>query len=71
VKFTCSFCGKEVNPAGHDVFQKVEAWQRPGRGVSGKSGSSLVLRQTVEEFACVQCIVRAQLPTDPNQTTLI
>ena len=66
--FTCSICGEPI--PNHQFFQKVEGWERPGRGMNDRSGSSLVLRKKLPEIACSTCIVTMQNGLHREQLTL-
>ena len=48
-----------------------KAGRRPGKGIHGQSGSSLVLREHVPEFACQDCIIRLQYGVAVEQGTLL
>lgn len=67
----CFYCGRELDPHGPDAYQRVNAWQRPGRGISGRSGSSLVLRETAEVFACSVCVSSRLAGVHTGQTSLL
>lgn len=53
------------------VYRGVRGWEEPGRGVGGKSGSSLVLREPSGEVACVECVTRLKLGFNANQESLV
>ena len=65
----CKLCGTPVTPS--TAHTRVEAWERPGKGAGGQSGSSLVLRRRLEEFACVACITRLQAGLVEGQEALL
>ena len=44
-----------------DAYQRVTGWERPHHHGSAKSGSSLVLRERLQEFACGMCIARLRV----------
>lgn len=58
-------------PAGDPWYGEVRAWEKPGRGVSGQSGSSLVLREPTGRVACSKCITRLQNGLSPDQEPLV
>ena len=67
----CFYCGTEIDPTG-DYFQFVTGWEKPGRGLNSRSGSSLVLRQRIpDEVACVGCITQLQNGVHLAQETLL
>lgn len=51
-------------------FQRVVAWEKPGRGLHDRSGSSLVLREALPVFACGICVARHQAGLDVRQMSL-
>lgn len=57
----CEICGKPCNPASS--YQRVVGWEKPDRGISGRSGSSLVLREHVQEFAHPVCVAEQRAGT--------
>jgi hypothetical protein len=67
----CFFCGEEIDPNG-SYYPHVRGWERPGRGISSRSGSSLVLRERVrDEVACVDCITKLLNGVNPTQPELL
>jgi hypothetical protein len=68
-KLVCKFCGTAVTPK--TAYQLVQGWERPGKGKYGQSGSSLVLREHLQEFACVGCITRLQQGFNTEQQSLL
>lgn len=67
---TCSICHQDIE-AHRLAYRKVVGWERPGRGVNAKSGSSIVLRNATDELAHPECIVRLQNGVNANQETLV
>jgi hypothetical protein len=67
----CNFCKFEVDPQ-QPHYRKVVGWERPGRGVSDRSGSSIVMRQPVPDVvACVGCVTKLQNGVSVEQESLI
>lgn len=66
----CHFCGSEIRDE-RGSYRRVVGWEKPGRGASGISGSSLVLRETTHELACPECIVRLQRGLNVAQESLV
>lgn len=64
---TCSMCGAPLSP--WQAYQRVRGWEKP-RQRRG-SGSSIVLREKVEEFACGACISQLQAGAQVRQETLL
>lgn len=52
----CDICKDSLDPG--NAYQRVCGWEQPGRGAGGRSGSSLVLRERQQEWACQKCITR-------------
>lgn len=53
----CQFCDELIEDTAK-AYLAVVAWERPGRGVGGQSGSSLVLRERTGQLAHDTCIAR-------------
>ena len=53
----CDLCGEEITST-KQMYREVAGWERPGRGPSGSSGSSLVARKPTGRIACNLCITR-------------
>jgi hypothetical protein len=66
----CALCGQPIEHTA-DAYRRVVGWERPGRGSSGVSGSSLVLREALDEFACGACITRLRAGLNVAQETLV
>lgn len=66
----CAFCKRDIPDDDRNVFQEVTGWQRPGRGASGLTGSSIVLRQVAPGVAHATCIQRARMGLHPQQDPL-
>lgn len=69
---TCSLCGRPIETPEEQrrAYRQVVGWERPGRGASGKSGSSLVLRAYTAAVAHESCIVRKKEGFAIDQSTL-
>ena len=61
----CSICKMPVQP--RDAYQRVTGWEKPGHTTAG--GSSIVLRERVQEWACAECITRLRYP--PPQARIV
>lgn len=66
----CKLCGEPLERVA-DAYRLVTGWERPGRGIHDKSGSSLVLREATGDFAHATCVVRAQQGLSVNQEALL
>lgn len=58
VILSCCKCGRELEPPADRHYAQVTGWERPGRGLHSRSGSSLVLRQRTGQIACAMCIAK-------------
>jgi hypothetical protein len=67
----CAFCQVEIPEERRDIYRETMGWARPGKGVGGKSGSSLVLRRDTGAVAHATCIERAKLGLHPHQSSLL
>lgn len=67
---TCKFCGKPIEEPS-SAYREVAGWERPGRGVSGVSGSSLVLRKTTGPMAHADCVTRRLAGINVDQGALL
>ena len=67
---TCAKCGRELPPPVDRHYVEVSGWEKPGRGLHGRSGSSLVLRGPTGRIACAGCITAEQYGVTPAQMTL-
>ena len=67
----CALCGGELLTSGERIYRKVEGWERPGKGSTGRSGSSLVLREPLDEYAHSTCIEKKRLGVQPTQPSLL
>ena len=67
---TCSLCGKPVDPASKQTYRRVQGWEKRSLSSSRRSGSDIVLREQVGEFACGVCIERAKSGLAPSQEAL-
>lgn len=67
----CAECGQPVNPAAQGVFQRVQGWESKATGASRKSGSDIVCREQLQEFAHNHCVQRRKLGLSPQQESMI
>ena len=64
----CCLCEHKIDPK--DIYwPKIAGFARP-KALSGKSGSSLVLRKVTGEVACNPCISATLHGISPRQGTL-
>jgi hypothetical protein len=52
------------------TYFEVRGWEKPGKGLGGQSGSSLVLRERTGQAACGRCVTRLQQGLSPHQEAL-
>ena len=62
----CDICKMPLHPGA--AYQRVSAWEKPAS--AHKGGSSLVLRERLQEWACPTCITRLRTGATPGQTQL-
>lgn len=62
----CSFCERDLE--GETVYQHVSGWER-WRDEGGTN--ALALRQTEQDFACMDCIESFKRGVDPTQQTTL
>jgi hypothetical protein len=67
----CSFCLQPVDPAARTTYRRVEGWERKALADSRRSGSDIVLRQPLDEYACPVCISRIQAGLSIAQEALL
>lgn len=67
----CSLCGLPVDPRDPQTHRRIQGWERKSQGASRKSGSDIVLREQLPEFACFSCIFRLQQGISVGQESLL
>jgi hypothetical protein len=67
----CALCGTGINPTAQGVGQKVTGWEVKAIAASRKSGSDIIGRQQVPEFACPSCIRCVKLGLNPGQGSMV
>jgi hypothetical protein len=70
VTVLCSLCGKPI-PEGIRPYRGVHGWERKALAESRRGGSDIVARQSLDEYACDQCIRRLQAGIAPTQESLL
>lgn len=69
--FSCSLCGNEILEAERRLMHKqIVGWEKPGRGASGKSGSSIVVRQYTGAVAHADCVDKKKRGVPIKQNSL-
>lgn len=66
----CAICTKPLESI-RDAYCEVKGWERPGRGINDRSGSSLVLREKTGAFAHADCVARTQHQVSVRQEVLL
>jgi hypothetical protein len=56
----CALCREPLDPRDWGVYRRVTGWERKGIGNSRRSGSDIVLREPLDEFAHPYCVDRAR-----------
>jgi hypothetical protein len=67
----CALCNQLVNPTDPSTHQRVIGWERRATAASRKSGSDIVCREQLQEFAHNHCIQRRKLGLSPQQESMI
>jgi hypothetical protein len=66
----CALCNQEVDPTSRTSLQRVIAWERRALSASRKSGSDIVLRERLDEFAHGHCIELARSGVSTSQESM-
>jgi hypothetical protein len=66
----CALCSEPILDP-RKAYRRIVGWERPGRGIHDRSGSSLVLREPVEGLAHPECIVAEQNRVNVAQGALV
>lgn len=67
----CALCGTAVNPLDPNTHQRVIGWERRATASSRKSGSDIVCREQLQEFAHGFCVRREKYGLNPKQESMI
>jgi hypothetical protein len=68
---SCSLCGQEIFEKDRRMMHKqIVGWEKPGRGATGKSGSSIILRRYTGAVAHSDCVERKRRGVAPKQQGL-
>jgi hypothetical protein len=67
----CALCGTGINPTASGVAQRVVAWELKATASSRKSGSDIIARHQLQEFACPRCVRRVKDGLSPGQGSMI
>jgi hypothetical protein len=67
----CAECGKPVNPADPNVYQRIQGYERKALAASRKSGSDIVCRSPVQQFAHAHCVHRLKHGLSPTQESMV
>jgi hypothetical protein len=62
----CALCGTGINPTASGVAQRVVAWELKATASSRKSGSDIIGRQQLQEFACPRLHPSREGRTEPR-----
>jgi hypothetical protein len=69
VTVLCFYCAKPVDP--DSAHRAVRGWEVKGVSSTRRSGSDIVLREPLEEFACRGCILRRKHGLSTGQGRLV
>lgn len=67
----CAECGQPLNPLDPNVYQRVQGYERKAIGASRKSGSDIVCRSPLQEFAHSHCVSRLKMGLSPGQGSMV
>lgn len=67
----CILCGEPVDPAARSTFHQVTGWERKAMSASRKSGSDIVLRQPLNQYAHGHCVERKRMGIPAAQESLL
>lgn len=67
----CTHCHTPLDPDAHTTYTRVLAWERKSATPSRRSGSDLVLRERLEEYACSTCVAQMRRGVAPVQGVLV
>jgi hypothetical protein len=69
VKPTCHYCGKPV--AERLAYRRIAGWEQKGISATRRSGSDIILREPLSEFACRSCIIDRKYGRTAGQERLM
>ena len=68
----CTYCGTSVDPTSRYTWRRVQGWERKAHASSTRrGGSDISLRETIDVYACEQCIRKLKSGVSPEQDSLI
>jgi hypothetical protein len=68
----CTYCGTPVDPTSRYTWRRVQGWERKAHMSSTRrGGSDISLRETIEVYACDNCIRKLKSGISPGQDSLI
>jgi len=68
---TCVYCGTFVDTNANGTYRRTVGWLPIGRYANNRQGSnSLALRQSLDHWACAECIDRIKHGISPGQQSL-
>ena len=71
MKVACHLCGQPVDTGSKSTYRKVTGWERKAWADSRKSGSDIVLREPLDEYAHPVCIARLKAGLNVGQEALL
>jgi hypothetical protein len=70
VKLLCHFCGQPIYTT-RSSYRRVQGWERKAFAESRKSGSDIVLREPLDDYAHAGCIARVRAGLNAGQESLL
>ncbi len=67
----CFYCGSTVDTQDQSAFRRVVGWERKAVSASRKGGSDIVLRESIDDYACFACVERLKMGLNAAQESLL
>lgn len=64
-------CGRPLNPNAPDACRRVAGWERKASGDSRKSGSDILHREPLDEWAHLSCVELERAGISVHQQALV
>ena len=72
MKVACALgCGELVDTNNKSTYRRVTGWERKAWAETRKSGSDIVLREPLDEYAHPACIARVRAGLNVRQEALL
>jgi hypothetical protein len=70
IELRCFFCGQPVD-SRRSSYRRITGWERKALSESRKSGSDIVLREALDDYAHPGCIARVKAGLNAGQESLL